>query len=378
MSNKNIKNILWIGLVASFMCTQSHAGNFPFSNIQYSSMHNDGVEVSLEMPTIMKNGVSFFISKKTSPDKLCKYLKLEKVLKFKYSNKSEPTLSISKKGYFDYYNESNENYYESITCQKNNNNPIVTMKKGFRSKGIGDLLPSIVLNFAIYGEKEIKEKSGVDVSFTLDLIDLSRFNSALANTTIPMVNNFEEKYSIPLNMNPYDFNNLEFSEDSVALTICHEISHHHKNLELVKKKVSEAESLNESYSDWYAADYCMNYFRSTNGLKFIEETKIAEEVKIYCDNQNIPSKDYNLCLRFASAALNLTLAQQGVSKLYLGKKAITAQPVTLLKQAVQESSVSGYPKHQCRLDIIKAKMSCLLKNEVNCTKPACWVEDDED
>ena len=272
-------------------------------------------------------------------------------------------------------------YSSTFATEVSSSNPIITMKKSSNSKGIGERLETLVKNFTTYAQKEIKEKNDVDVLFDVSFSSFEKVNSSdpkapktyFAYTEIIKSRRLDTKYIIPLNLNPADFNTVGFSEDSFALALCHEIGHHHKNIELLRQyNMYPPDTLNEVWADWLTIDYCMNYFRNEKGLKFIKESKISEDVKVYCKQKKLTSGDYNLCVRSSSAALNLVLSMQ--EKRYQ-INSTKYQKVSLLKNADLEDVTNIYPEDQCRLDIFKAQITCHLNNEISCEKPACWTQD---
>ncbi len=275
-------------------------------------------------------------------------------------------------------------YSQSFAKEVTSSNPIMTMKKSSKSQGIGDRIETLVRNFTTYAEKDIKDKNGIDVIFN---IKFSSIDTIFVSTDVDKVRRSDSKYVIPLTLNPLDFNSVEISEDSLALALCHELGHHRKNLDLLRLYgLSSPYTLNESWADWFSIDNCMNYFRDAKGLKYIKETKIPEEVKIFCKKQNLDNENFSLCERASTAALNLVSALQEknhqVAKVPFQKVSLlknasldSFEKVPLLKNGSLADTAVYYPEDQCRLDVYKTQISCYLKNEGICEKPACWAED---
>lgn len=371
-------NIIGKSLMALFICSfsQSYAeaieleNNISKEQLAYDGALIDSIEIHSPTEATIKDikirwGREIYrISASSKADSICTRLGFEEAVgkaKVVANDMGNTVLDLNIYGVINDEVESDK-IVKDIKCRMEVLNPLIERNGTlFSSFYTMDRLVSINKNFVRWMlplRKEHKTSIAVNPISQIDpFIGVAATDITLSSIEIP--------YRVSITVLQKVIAQLGVSIDSYNLILCHEVSHHEKNFEEMLKGGNISSNTSENESDWKSLDHCWEYLSHKDGLKYLSTVELSNDVIMYCD-KNHPSKNENdICKRVSLAASSLV---QKLEKNKTGK--ITA---SLNKEAVNSEKSDGmHASSQCRLDILKTKMSCLLNQTSECVKPKCF------
>ncbi|MFS4459316.1 hypothetical protein [Bdellovibrio sp. HCB2-146] len=302
------------------------------------------------------------ISTKNSADSVCRLFGFDRALGKPTSTENNPNLStirLDSNGEIESFEFTDDRGIDQISCTKNIENPLIIQKPSFFS--------------SYFNEKKLKDLTRVFFRWMLPLrkefnarFDLNFTENdpavGIAATRI-YSGKIKSPYRISFKIDTQQFSKLALSIDAYYLMLCHEVGHHQNNFAQIQKNLTNSISTSERDADWYSMDYCMNYFAEPQGIAFINRVEIPPDVETFCSKHRSSATENSICKRAALAAISLTSAVMQTRD--------EALP-SLSKEASEAATGPfGHASKQCRLDILKTKLSCLLDDQASCTKPRC-------
>lgn len=356
--------------------SQSNAKAFELENnisseqLAYSGILFDSIEIHSSTEATLKNieilwgSGKYKISAKTKGDAVCTKLGFDKAV-----GKAEIVVNESDKMAFVYnqYGAIEDEFdsgkiIKNIKCSTEVLNPLIERKDSlFSSFYTMEKLRKINKNFVRWMLPLRKEHK---VALRIDPISGFDPSIGIAATQVN-ITEIEIPYKVSIEVLQSVVAELGVSIDSYYLILCHEVSHHEKNFEEMLNGGNKSNVTSENESDWKSIDRCWNYLTDANGLKYLSSVKLPSDVVMYCDKNHPAKSENDICKRVSLATSSL---MQKLEKDKTGK--VT---VSLTKEADIVSGSEGmHASPQCRIDILKTKMSCLLNHASECAKPKCF------